>query len=117
MINRVDKRSQLKALQACRDLLAQGAPVLFFPEGARRGVPLAARATGCLLHRHGMPCSAEGRAAMWVVGRGSRRHPQRDVQAGGLQEGRLQRGREGGRGRGASHADRYRCGAAGLGGG
>ncbi|GFR45352.1 hypothetical protein Agub_g6721 [Astrephomene gubernaculifera] len=35
MINRVDRRSQLKCLQQCRDLLAQGAPVLFFPEGTR----------------------------------------------------------------------------------
>ncbi|KAG2434449.1 hypothetical protein HYH02_012279 [Chlamydomonas schloesseri] len=35
MINRVDRRSQLKCLQQCRDLLAEGAPVLFFPEGTR----------------------------------------------------------------------------------
>ncbi|GIL96158.1 hypothetical protein Vretimale_2037 [Volvox reticuliferus] len=33
MINRVDRRSQLKCLQQCRELLEQGAPVLFFPEG------------------------------------------------------------------------------------
>ncbi|GLI70468.1 hypothetical protein VaNZ11_015378 [Volvox africanus] len=35
MINRVDRRSQLKCLQQCRELLEQGAPVLFFPEGTR----------------------------------------------------------------------------------
>eukprot|EP00198_Chlamydomonas_reinhardtii_P005380 XP_001694716.1 lysophosphatidic acid acyltransferase [Chlamydomonas reinhardtii] len=37
MINRVDRRSQLKCLQQCRDLLAEGAPVLFFPEGEGGG--------------------------------------------------------------------------------
>ncbi|KXZ44091.1 hypothetical protein GPECTOR_74g705 [Gonium pectorale] len=35
MINRIDTRSQLKCLQQCRELLQQGAPVLFFPEGTR----------------------------------------------------------------------------------
>lgn len=35
MINRVDRRSQLKCLQQCQDLLKEGAPVLFFPEGTR----------------------------------------------------------------------------------
>ena len=34
-LNRVDKRSQLKCLGDCRDLLAKGASVLFFPEGTR----------------------------------------------------------------------------------
>mmetsp|Transcript_34400 Transcript_34400/g.62004 ORF Transcript_34400/g.62004 Transcript_34400/m.62004 type:complete len:226 (+) Transcript_34400:560-1237(+) len=35
MINRVDRRSQLKCLNECKDLLSSGAPVLFFPEGTR----------------------------------------------------------------------------------
>ncbi len=35
MLNRVDKRSQMECLKACGKLLAQGAPVLFFPEGTR----------------------------------------------------------------------------------
>ncbi|KAG2482764.1 hypothetical protein HYH03_018304 [Edaphochlamys debaryana] len=35
MLNRVDRRSQLKCLQQCRELLQNGAPVLFFPEGTR----------------------------------------------------------------------------------
>ncbi|MEW5306753.1 MAG: hypothetical protein WDW36_009195 [Sanguina aurantia] len=35
MINRVDRRSQLKCLQQCIELLNKGAPVLFFPEGTR----------------------------------------------------------------------------------
>lgn len=34
-LNRVDKRSQMKCLGDCRDLLAKGASVLFFPEGTR----------------------------------------------------------------------------------
>ena len=34
-LNRVDKRSQVKCLGDCRDLLAKGASVLFFPEGTR----------------------------------------------------------------------------------
>ena len=34
-LNRMDKRSQLKCLSDCKDLLAKGAPVLFFPEGTR----------------------------------------------------------------------------------
>ena len=34
-LNRVDKRSQLKCLGECRDLLSKGASVLFFPEGTR----------------------------------------------------------------------------------
>lgn len=34
-LNRVDRRSQLACLSECRDLLAAGAPVLFFPEGTR----------------------------------------------------------------------------------
>ncbi len=37
MINRIDRRSQLKCLQQCRDLLAANAPVLFFPEGGWGG--------------------------------------------------------------------------------
>mmetsp|Transcript_14175 Transcript_14175/g.42773 ORF Transcript_14175/g.42773 Transcript_14175/m.42773 type:complete len:341 (-) Transcript_14175:1423-2445(-) len=35
MINRVDNRSMIKCLSQCKDLLAQGASVLFFPEGTR----------------------------------------------------------------------------------
>ena len=35
MLNRVDRRSQLKCLQQCMELLQRGAPVLFFPEGTR----------------------------------------------------------------------------------
>jgi 1-acyl-sn-glycerol-3-phosphate acyltransferase len=31
----MDKRSQLKCLSECKDLLAKGASVLFFPEGTR----------------------------------------------------------------------------------
>ncbi|CAL8469963.1 g9505 [Coccomyxa elongata] len=34
-LNRVDKRSQIKCLGDCKDLLAKGASVLFFPEGTR----------------------------------------------------------------------------------
>jgi 1-acyl-sn-glycerol-3-phosphate acyltransferase len=37
MINRVDRRSQVECLKQCRELLAQGAPVLFFPEGKDGG--------------------------------------------------------------------------------
>jgi 1-acyl-sn-glycerol-3-phosphate acyltransferase len=35
MINRVDRRSQLKCLGQCADLLKAGASCLFFPEGTR----------------------------------------------------------------------------------
>lgn len=35
MLNRVDRRSQLKCLQQCGELLGKGASVLFFPEGTR----------------------------------------------------------------------------------
>lgn len=35
MLNRVDRRSQLKCLQTCIELLGKGASVLFFPEGTR----------------------------------------------------------------------------------
>ena len=35
MLNRVDRRSQLKCLQSCIELLSRGASVLFFPEGTR----------------------------------------------------------------------------------
>jgi 1-acyl-sn-glycerol-3-phosphate acyltransferase len=35
MINRVDRRSQLKCLGQCADLLKDGASCLFFPEGTR----------------------------------------------------------------------------------
>ena len=35
MLNRMDLRSQLKVLGDCRELLQQGASVLFFPEGTR----------------------------------------------------------------------------------
>ncbi len=35
MLNRMDRRSQLKCLGDCRALLQQGASVLFFPEGTR----------------------------------------------------------------------------------
>jgi 1-acyl-sn-glycerol-3-phosphate acyltransferase len=35
MLNRVDRRSQLKCLQACIEMLGAGASVLFFPEGTR----------------------------------------------------------------------------------
>ncbi|KAK9843662.1 hypothetical protein WJX81_001549 [Elliptochloris bilobata] len=35
MLNRMDRRSQLKCLGDCRELLQQGASVLFFPEGTR----------------------------------------------------------------------------------
>lgn len=35
MLNRVDRRSQLKCLQTCVELLGKGASVLFFPEGTR----------------------------------------------------------------------------------
>jgi 1-acyl-sn-glycerol-3-phosphate acyltransferase len=34
-LNRVDRRSQLKCLSECGELLKAGAPVLFFPEGTR----------------------------------------------------------------------------------
>lgn len=34
-LNRVDRRSQLKCLSECGELLGAGAPVLFFPEGTR----------------------------------------------------------------------------------
>jgi len=34
-IKRLDRRSQLECLKACGELLSQGAPVLFFPEGTR----------------------------------------------------------------------------------
>ncbi|EIE25733.1 glycerol-3-phosphate 1-acyltransferase, partial [Coccomyxa subellipsoidea C-169] len=34
-LNRIDKRSQIKCLGDCKDLLAKGASVLFFPEGTR----------------------------------------------------------------------------------
>lgn len=34
-LNRMDKRSQIKCLGDCKDLLAKGASVLFFPEGTR----------------------------------------------------------------------------------
>lgn len=35
MLNRMDRRSQLECLKQCRELLDEGAPVLFFPEGTR----------------------------------------------------------------------------------
>lgn len=35
MLNRVDRRSQLKCLQSCIEMLGAGASVLFFPEGTR----------------------------------------------------------------------------------
>jgi hypothetical protein len=35
MLNRVDRRSQLKCLQTCIEMLSHGASVLFFPEGTR----------------------------------------------------------------------------------
>jgi Acyltransferase len=35
MLNRIDSKSQLKVLTTCRELLAQGCSVLFFPEGTR----------------------------------------------------------------------------------
>ena len=35
MLNRMDRRSQLKVLGDCRELLQRGASVLFFPEGTR----------------------------------------------------------------------------------
>jgi 1-acyl-sn-glycerol-3-phosphate acyltransferase len=35
MLNRVDRRSQLKCLQTCIEMLGAGASVLFFPEGTR----------------------------------------------------------------------------------
>lgn len=35
MLNRVDRRSQIKCLQDCANLLSNGASVLFFPEGTR----------------------------------------------------------------------------------
>ncbi|WIA21215.1 hypothetical protein OEZ85_000459 [Tetradesmus obliquus] len=35
MLNRVDRRSQLKCLQSCIEMLSQGASCLFFPEGTR----------------------------------------------------------------------------------
>lgn len=35
MLNRVDRRSQLKCLQSCIEMLSHGASVLFFPEGTR----------------------------------------------------------------------------------
>ena len=63
MINRVDKRSQLKCLGECRELLQKGASVLFFPEGTRskdgrmaefKKVPCGScrvdTRTGCALH-------------------------------------------------------------------
>ncbi len=34
-LNRMDKRSQLRCLGDCKDLLSKGASVLFFPEGTR----------------------------------------------------------------------------------
>jgi 1-acyl-sn-glycerol-3-phosphate acyltransferase len=34
-LNRVDRRSQLKCLQTCIEMLGAGASVLFFPEGTR----------------------------------------------------------------------------------
>ena len=34
-LNRMDKRSQIKCLGDCKDLLSKGASVLFFPEGTR----------------------------------------------------------------------------------
>ena len=34
-LNRLDRRSQLACLSACKQLLQQGASVLFFPEGTR----------------------------------------------------------------------------------
>lgn len=34
-LNRVDRRSQMQCLQQCRNLLSNGASVLFFPEGTR----------------------------------------------------------------------------------
>ena len=34
-LNRMDKRSQLKCLGDCKDLLSKGCSVLFFPEGTR----------------------------------------------------------------------------------
>jgi 1-acyl-sn-glycerol-3-phosphate acyltransferase len=35
MLNRVDRRSQLKCLQTCIEMLSKGASCLFFPEGTR----------------------------------------------------------------------------------
>eukprot|EP00882_Tetradesmus_deserticola_P007053 GHRQ01007425.1.p1 GENE.GHRQ01007425.1~~GHRQ01007425.1.p1 ORF type:complete len:346 (+),score=136.04 GHRQ01007425.1:213-1250(+) len=35
MLNRVDRRSQLKCLQTCIEMLSRGASCLFFPEGTR----------------------------------------------------------------------------------
>ncbi|CAD7703020.1 unnamed protein product [Ostreobium quekettii] len=35
MLNRVDRRSQLRVLQECERLLSRGASLLFFPEGTR----------------------------------------------------------------------------------
>ena len=35
MLNRVDRRSQMKALSECQRLLGRGASLLFFPEGTR----------------------------------------------------------------------------------
>eukprot|EP00879_Flechtneria_rotunda_P016294 GHRR01017048.1.p1 GENE.GHRR01017048.1~~GHRR01017048.1.p1 ORF type:complete len:166 (+),score=51.23 GHRR01017048.1:665-1162(+) len=35
MLNRVDRRSQLKCLQTCIEMLSKGCSVLFFPEGTR----------------------------------------------------------------------------------
>ncbi|KAK9808655.1 hypothetical protein WJX72_001338 [[Myrmecia] bisecta] len=34
-LNRTDRKSQVKCLSECRDLLSKGASVLFFPEGTR----------------------------------------------------------------------------------
>eukprot|EP00878_Enallax_costatus_P018209 GHUV01019161.1.p2 GENE.GHUV01019161.1~~GHUV01019161.1.p2 ORF type:complete len:166 (+),score=32.63 GHUV01019161.1:1332-1829(+) len=35
MLNRVDRRSQLKCLQTCIEMLSKGCSCLFFPEGTR----------------------------------------------------------------------------------
>eukprot|EP01023_Acetabularia_acetabulum_P010578 TRINITY_DN14810_c0_g1_i4.p1 TRINITY_DN14810_c0_g1~~TRINITY_DN14810_c0_g1_i4.p1 ORF type:complete len:374 (+),score=35.19 TRINITY_DN14810_c0_g1_i4:105-1124(+) len=39
VLNRVDRRSQIKCLQQCGEFLKHGAAVLFFPEGTRTDVP------------------------------------------------------------------------------
>jgi 1-acyl-sn-glycerol-3-phosphate acyltransferase len=83
-LKRMDKRSQMECLNACRELLRQRVPVLFFPEARLRAAPCQAAAD-------------PPRAG----------HALRIGQDGRVQERRLLRRCEGGRPRRTHHAGRH----------
>lgn len=80
MINRVDRRSQLKCLQQCIELLNKGAPVLFFPEGTRsRDKCLAGFKKGAF----SVACKAGvDIVPITLIGTGERRGPRLCIQDG-----------------------------------